>query len=77
MTFNEFIIRLYGKEKPEWSRLGQWAFNTLHEVKPVLANEIRGTKFDPFYQDSRIGDFLVEVAEKWSAPVFEDQPTRE
>jgi hypothetical protein len=33
---------------PEW-RLGQLLFNSLYEVKPRLANLIRGTRYDPYY----------------------------
>jgi len=33
---------------PEW-RYGQVLFNVLYEMKPKIANEIRGTNSDPFY----------------------------
>lgn len=39
-------------------REGQCYFNTLYEVNPELANEIRGTNIDPFYLDSRIDAFV-------------------
>ena len=33
-------------------RLGQAFFNELNRVYPMLANEIRATKYDPFHLDS-------------------------
>ena len=44
-------------------RIGQCMFNILFEYEPKVANEIRGSKFDPFYQDSRIEDFKNKVKE--------------
>jgi hypothetical protein len=35
---------------PEW-RLGQLIFNSLYEVKPKLANMIRGTFYDSYHAD--------------------------
>ena len=42
-------------------RKGQAAFNALHTLDPDLANMVRGTRFDPFYRDERVPDFLREV----------------
>lgn len=39
-------------------RHGQAYFNALYEVNPTIANEIRGTFIDPFYNDSRIERFM-------------------
>lgn len=44
-------------------RLGQAHFNKLCEFYPELANEIRGTKNDPYYFDSRIADFIKYIKE--------------
>jgi hypothetical protein len=38
---------------PEW-RVGQRFFNVLHDMDPELANMIRGTLADPFYNENRI-----------------------
>jgi hypothetical protein len=38
----------------DW-RAGQAAFNVLHDLRPDLADEIRGTRLDPFYRDA-VGD---------------------
>lgn len=38
-------------------------FTDLHAEDPEMANEIRGTKADPFYFDERIPAFEEAVAE--------------
>lgn len=42
-------------------RRGQVHFVVLHIGHPSIANAIRGTEVDPFYDDKRIGDFLDSV----------------
>jgi hypothetical protein len=44
-------------------RIGQKAFNDLYESNPAIADKIRGTEFDPFYDDSRMKLFLDRVDE--------------
>jgi hypothetical protein len=44
----------------DW-RAGQTYFNTLYDMDPECADMIRGTRFDPFYDDSRIPAFMEEV----------------
>lgn len=44
-------------------RKGQKAFNDLYESDPEIANMIRGTIFDPFYQDNRLPDFYKKIEE--------------
>ena len=44
-------------------RLGQAHFNKLYEFYPELANEIRGTKNDPYYLDVRVTDFIKYIKE--------------
>ena len=44
-------------------RIGQKAFNDLYESNPKIADAIRGTEYDPFYDDSRIDKFKAKVAE--------------
>lgn len=39
-------------------RFGQALFDALTEIKPDLAERVRGTSIDPFYDDRRIQDFL-------------------
>ena len=42
-------------------RKGQAAFNALHELDPEVANAVRGSKHDPFFQDKHLPEFLREV----------------
>lgn len=48
-------------------RRGQCYFNTLVEVKPELAECIRGTDLDPFYHEHRFERFFSYVHDNWSA----------
>lgn len=41
---------------PDW-RAGQALFNALAATAPDLADKIRGTEFDPFYDDAVIDKF--------------------
>ena len=54
-------------EGPEHSheRYGQFLFNLLHTLRPDLANQIRGTSNDPFYDNEVIFDFVKWVGENW------------
>lgn len=45
-------------------RLGQSLFNATHELRPDLANKVRGSDLDPFYNDGRAGAFLAWLAKK-------------
>ena len=47
---------------PAW-RKGQAYFNYLYQLHPDVANEIRGTEYDPFYLNSRIDKFLNKISE--------------
>ncbi len=40
---------------PEW-RAGQTLFNVLYEHRPDLAEQIRGTQFDPFHCRTALQD---------------------
>ena len=64
MTYPELFRAhvVYSLEHPE-QRKGQALFNYLYsnEQTKAFANEIRGTKLDPFYNDSVIGDVLAKL----------------
>ena len=47
---------------PSW-RKGQAYFNYLYQLHPDVADEIRGTEYDLFYNDSRIEKFLNKISE--------------
>ncbi len=44
-------------------RSGQQAFNDLYLSDPAIANLIRGSEFDPFYDDTRLPAFRRRVEE--------------
>jgi hypothetical protein len=44
-------------------RKGQKAFNDLYLAEPTIANLIRGTIYDPFYNDEKLPDFYKKVEE--------------
>lgn len=67
MNSTEFIhywIRLV-EDPSNDLRKGQLAFNYLTEIKPDLANEIRGTYADPFYDDEKIDFFVSFITDNW------------
>ena len=59
MELHEFFEGARNRQKnfPN-ERKGQAAFNLLYEVRKELADEIRGTDNDPFYDDSNWGRFV-------------------
>ena len=78
MINNLFITRRFQLEKPtkheietilersenrdKFLRKGQWLFNELYKMYPNFANSIRGTEFDPFYDDNRINKFINYIS---------------
>lgn len=63
MTLTQFFdfVNAFSGERPPNQRLGQWAFNLLHEGYPEIANYIRGSEADPFHDDGRMPIFLQTV----------------
>jgi len=62
---SEFLILCKFAMGPSYQnglRKGQTLFNKLNEINPNLADSLRGSVVDPFYQDERIPAFLSEVA---------------
>jgi hypothetical protein len=53
----------YAREHRPTERAGQAAFNALHTFRPDLADAIRGTGCDPFYDDLNLRDFWHYVTE--------------
>ena len=55
-------------DHPGW-RWGQVCFNILHIYRPDLANQVRGSRFDPFYvtatDDERYIRFVNFIQENW------------
>lgn len=59
-------------ERPAGVREGQFLFNHLHDFYPVMANALRGTMHDPFYDDSLIYNFWAFVRENWYLTNFDE-----
>ena len=59
MNYSEFYVLLeeYIKKWP-LQRKGQVAFNLMNLLYPTIANELRGTHLDPFYNDDKTDDFI-------------------
>lgn len=58
------LVNQIQKKNPSW-RKGQTHFNVLHDVRPDLAELIRGTSIDPFHKDCVLSEFLHRVATMW------------
>jgi hypothetical protein len=67
MTYDEFLALVHEKHDSmagEW-RFGQAYFNTLHEVAPLIAAEVRGHVHDPFNRDKVNPMITSFVMERW------------
>lgn len=67
-TFSHFVravAHFTNGEMPETWRQGQGAFNLLVQVRPDLAELIRGSDIDPFNQDSNLTLFYDFVMRHW------------
>jgi hypothetical protein len=58
-------------------------FNVLYDLHPEMADEVRSTPLDPFYDNERIGAFMNHILEKEQYdtlnPIFKmkcDRPAR-
>lgn len=58
---NEVDTAIYNYD--DW-RPGQAAFNVLSSMHPDLAEHVRGTESDPFYDDERLTAFYLWVYSK-------------
>jgi hypothetical protein len=66
-TFEEFISEHYANVHtvlPE-QRPGQALFNHVAIIRPDIAEVLRATPVDPFYDDNLIKPFLVYTAQLW------------
>lgn len=50
-AFENLVTSLHDHPTNGDKRLGQVYFNVLKDVRPDIAEHIRGTMFDPFYKD--------------------------
>lgn len=65
--FADYLARVSTAKNlyPSW-RMGQTYFNVLHDLRPDIANKLRATVADPFYNDELIGAFLSVVYAEWA-----------
>lgn len=65
---NPKILELFRKtmkmSNEHW-RYGQTLFNALYELDSEMANKIRATEHDPFYDDGKVDKFLDYLDEEW------------
>lgn len=69
MTLDEFCNRAFQRmgNNPHL-RSGQAFFNQLAEDRPELAERVRGTHLDPFYDDAKLGVFTDFIEANWEVP---------
>jgi len=52
---------VYASASKTWlkdnQRIGQAVFNALHSIDPEIADIVRGSALDPFYEDERLPEF--------------------
>ncbi len=68
MTFEEFlhnVITQYEQRENKSLRLGQMFFNELCVVRPVIAEEIRGSMLDPFFKERITAVVQDFVRDRW------------
>lgn len=66
VTFSQYLrLVALAKEDNPSLRNGQVYFNVLNNVRPDLANRIRSTLIDPYYEDCNLAQFLVFVSKEW------------
>lgn len=66
MTFTAFTLYVIDYDQAHHKeRSGQAAFNALWNVRPDLADQVRGTDLDPFHNDAVLLPFWHFVQEAW------------
>lgn len=67
LTFTQFVAvasAYYGENKRR-VRFGQAVFIILEEVRPEIANELRGTPLDPFHKTSVSDEVWAFIEDRW------------
>jgi hypothetical protein len=66
VTFDKYveIVAWTDSLRANW-RLGQTYFNVLYRIRPHLAEQVRATDLDPFFDDNRIPSFLAFIEANW------------
>lgn len=68
LEFHQYLSLVIERPCPPDWRAGQYAFNTLRDLRPDLAERVRGTALDPFHRDDVLPAFLRYVARHWGGP---------
>jgi hypothetical protein len=78
MLFADYIIKttIYANDmKVNFNhRLGQGHFNYLDTIKPEISKYIRGSKFDPFYDDAVLPAFFELLLTVWDTNENQEDP---
>jgi hypothetical protein len=63
LTIDELYVLVgsYTANKSSHIRKGQQYFNSLYEINPVLADKVRTTEADPFYNDNKLEAFFKAI----------------
>lgn len=64
-TFSEFVVAAAEYFRENDDRLGQSYFNTLSVLRPDIAEEIRGTEKDAFYDNDILPAMLAYAYKRW------------
>lgn len=66
MTYQEYLtLTQMSANRPPEQRLGQFMFNMLSLLRTDLADQIRCTDQDPYYDNDKIPAMLAWIAEHW------------
>ena len=65
IPFDDFMEIFARTPRPDGWRDGQTLFNIVHAVRPDVADAIRGSLCDPFYQDVKIADAVAAMRKIW------------
>ena len=70
ISLNKFYFDSITRCRKNGERYGQGMFNHLCEVKPDLAEKVRGTNMDPFYcsspMEAKFDRFINFIEANWS-----------
>lgn len=73
MTYQEFEelvhrqFEQYEKESPGYLRIGQVYFNLLFDIRPDIAEYMRGSIIDPFFKHRITEVVRTFVIDRWDA----------
>jgi hypothetical protein len=76
ISLHKFYFDAISRTCRTGERYGQAMFNHLSEVRPELAEAVRGTEMDPFHvqriNDPRWDKFVEFIEMYWRTPILQD-----